>query len=163
MSTPVGDPGDERRQRWMRRAIDQARRAEAWGDVPIGAVVVRGEELLAEAGNRRAADGDPTAHAELLALRSAAARLGDWRLSECELYVTLEPCVMCAGAIVLSRVGAVLWGADDPKAGAVRSLYRLLEDPRLNHRPALTGGVLAGECGAMLRAFFQAQRRLGKK
>lgn len=148
---------------FMRLAIEQARLAEGWGDVPIGAVVVRAGEVVAATGNRRAADRDPVAHAELLAIRAAARRLGDWRLSECALYVTLEPCAMCAGAIVLARVGTVVYGAADPKAGAVASLYQLLADERLNHRPEVVAGVLADECSLLLTEFFRAQRRLGKK
>jgi tRNA(adenine34) deaminase len=159
----TGVSEEDRDERFMGLAIEQARLAEGWGDVPIGAVIVRSEEVLSAAGNRRAADADPTAHAELLAIRAAARSAGDWRLSDCEMYVTLEPCVMCAGAIVLSRLARVVYGAADPKAGAARSLYRLLEDPRLNHRPAVAAGVLAEECGRMLTAFFQARRRLGKK
>lgn len=147
----------------MQLAIEQALLAQGWGDVPIGAVVVRGDAVIAAAGNRRAVDHDPTAHAELLAVRLAARGQADWRLSDCELYVTLEPCVMCAGAIVLSRVATIIYGASDPKAGAVQSLYHLLDDPRLNHRPRVVDGVLAAQCGGLLTSFFQAQRRLGKK
>lgn len=147
----------------MHEAIEQARLAEGWSDVPIGAVIVRHGSVIAAAGNRRAVDSDPTAHAELLAIRAAAEAIGDWRLSDCELYVTLEPCLMCAGAIVLARLSTVVYGAADPKAGAVESLYRVLSDDRLNHRPEVVGGVLAGPCGAMLTEFFRAQRRLGKK
>ncbi len=150
-------------RRFMPLAIAEAEAAGARGDVPIGAVVVREGEVIAAAGNRRVADADPVAHAELLAIRAAAAAVGDWRLNDCRLYVTLEPCVMCAGAIVLARVGEVVYGAADPKAGAVESLYRVLDDPRLNHRPGVRGGVLADRCGALLREFFGAQRRLGKK
>ena len=147
----------------MREALAQAEVARQWGDVPIGAVIVRGEEVLAVAGNRRALDRDPVAHAELLAIRLAARNLGDWRLNECELYVTLEPCVMCAGAIVLARVGTVVYGAADPKAGAVDTLYHVLDDPRLNHRPTVRSGVLETECSSILSEFFREQRRLGKK
>jgi len=150
-------------QRFMRLAIAQAEAAGARGNVPIGAVVLREGEILAAAGNGRVADGDPVAHAELLAIRAAAAAVGDWRLNDCQLYVTLEPCVMCAGAIVLARVGEVIYGAADPKAGAVESLYHILDDARLNHRPRVRGGVEAERCGALLSEFFRAQRRLGKK
>ena len=150
-------------ERFMQLAIEQARAARRWGDVPIGAVIVIDDQVIAAAGNRRAADTDPTAHAELLAIRRAAEAIGDWRLIDCRLYVTLEPCIMCAGAIVLSRLPVVVYGAADPKAGAVESLYTLLADPRLNHRPDVRGGVLADECGDLLRVFFAAQRRLGKK
>ena len=115
------------------------------------------------AATRRAVDGDPTAHAEMLVIRAAAAEVGDWRLSDCELYVTLEPCTMCAGAIVLARLARVIYGAADPKAGAVESLYQVLSDGRFNHRPAVVGGVLAEECGALLTEFFRARRRMGEK
>jgi len=148
---------------FMREALVEARRAEAAGDVPIGAVIVRERRIIARAGNRRAADNDPVAHAELVALRAAAATLADWRLTGCTLYVTLEPCVMCAGAIVLARVDTVVYGAADPKAGAVETLYHLLDDPRLNHRPTVIAGVLADECGQMLTDFFRRQRAMGKK
>ncbi len=147
----------------MNLAIEQARAAEGWGDVPIGAVIVRDDTVIVSAGNRRAADCDPVAHAELLAIRAAAEAVGDWRLNDCRLYVTLEPCLMCAGAIVLARVGEVIYGATDPKAGAVASLYQVLSDRCLNHRPSIVGGVLAGPCGMLLTDFFRAQRRLGKK
>jgi len=148
---------------FMREALVEARRAEAAGDVPIGAVIVRARRIIARAGNRRAADNDPVAHAELVAIRAAAATLADWRLTGCTLYVTLEPCVMCAGAIVLARVDTVVYGAADPKAGAVETLYHLLDDPRLNHRPTVIAGVLADECGQMLTDFFRRQRAMGKK
>ncbi len=148
---------------WMRRALDEARRAETLGEVPVGAVIVRDGALLAAAHNRRIIDADPTAHAEMLAIRAAAAALGDWRLEGCTLVVTLEPCCMCAGAIVLARVERLVYGAADPKAGAVETLYRLCEDPRLNHRLQLAGGVLAEECGRLLAEFFRRQRALGKK
>ena len=148
---------------FMREALVEARRAEAAGDVPIGAVIVRERRIIARAGNRRAADNDPVAHAELVAIRAAAATLADWRLTGCTLYVTLEPCVMCAGAIVLARVDTVVYGAADPKAGAVETLYHLLDDPRLNHRPTVIAGVLADECGQMLTDFFRRQRAMGKK
>ncbi|NLF32008.1 MAG: nucleoside deaminase [Planctomycetes bacterium] len=147
----------------MREALAEARLAEAAGDVPIGAVIVREGRIIARAGNRRAADNDPVAHAELLAIRAAAVAVGEWRLTGCTLYVTLEPCVMCAGAIILARVDAVVYGAADPKAGAVRTLYHLLDDPRLNHRPDVLGGVLAAECGQALTDFFRRQRAMGKK
>ena len=147
----------------MAAALEQAARAEAAGDVPIGAVVVRGGEVLVSAHNRRIIDRDPTAHAEMLAIRSAAARLGDWRLVGCTMVVTLEPCCMCAGAIVLARMDRLVYGAADPKAGAVDSLYRLCTDERLNHRLEVVAGVRAGECGGMLARFFQAQRAMGKR
>ena len=143
----------------MDRALAEARAAEAHGDVPVGAVVERAGELVAAAHNRREVDGDPTAHAEVLALRAAAAALGSWRLDGCCLYVTLEPCTMCAGALVLARVDRIVFGAVDPKAGAVGSLYDVPSDPRLNHRPAVVGGVLAAASAELLRAFFRARRR----
>ena len=144
----------------MRLALDEARAATAGGDVPIGAVVVDAAgALVAKAHNEREAAGDPTAHAELLALRAAAAAVGDgWRLDGCTLVVTLEPCTMCAGAIVLSRVARVVYGAADPKAGAVGSLWDVVRDRRLNHRPEVVAGVLADESAGLLREFFTAHR-----
>lgn len=149
---------DADHERWMRLALEAARECERHGDVPIGAAVVRGDELLAVAGNERELRADPTAHAEILVLREAAAKLGGWRLPGCTLYVTLEPCAMCAGAIVLARVPTVVYGAPDPKAGAGGSVLNLLAEPALNHRPELIGGVLADESAALLRAFFAARR-----
>lgn len=143
----------------MRAAIEQAVAAEAHGDVPIGAIVVRDGAVIAARHNERELTGDPTAHAEVLALRDAAQVVGHWRLLDCTLYVTLEPCVMCAGALVNSRIGRVVFGATDPKAGAVESLYHVCADERLNHRPPVEGGVLADECGALLKSFFAARRR----
>lgn len=148
---------------WMARAVQQARQAAETGDVPVGAVVTRGGELVAAAHNRRFLDADPTSHAELLAIRTAAAALGDWRLTGCTLTVTLEPCCMCAGAIVLARLDRLVYGAADPKAGAVRTLYRLCDDPRLNHRVEIVPGVRAEECGRLLTDFFRTQRAMGKK
>jgi tRNA(adenine34) deaminase len=145
-------------ERFMRLALDQARACIAHGDVPVGAVVVRDGEVLAAAGNAREQLGDPTAHAETLALRAAASRAGSLRLDECTLVVTLEPCAMCAGAAVLARVDRLVFGADDPKAGFAGSLGDLVRDPRLNHRVELTAGVLADECGSVLRDFFRARR-----
>ncbi|HVY77891.1 MAG TPA: tRNA adenosine(34) deaminase TadA [Solirubrobacterales bacterium] len=145
-------------ERMMRLAIERAREAERHDDVPIGAVVARGEEVLAAAGNERELRADPTAHAEILAIRAAAAALGGWRLPGTTLYVTLEPCAMCAGAIVLARVPAVVYGAPDPKAGAAGSVLDVLAEPALNHRPAVLGGVLEPECAALLREFFAARR-----
>ena len=142
----------------MALAIEQAREAERHGDVPIGAVIARDGEPLAAAGNERELRADPTAHAEILAIRAAAEALGGWRLPGTTLYVTLEPCAMCAGAIVLARIPAVVFGAPDPKAGAAGSLYDVPADTRLNHRPPVTRGVRAVECGDLLRAFF-AERR----
>jgi tRNA(adenine34) deaminase len=142
----------------MLLALEQARRADQHGDVPVGAVVLGPDRsLLAAAGNERELTGDPTAHAEVLALRRAAAALGAWRLSGCTLVVTLEPCTMCAGALVLARVDRLVFGAYDPKAGAVASLFDVVRDPRLNHRLDVRGGILAEECGQVLRAFFDAR------
>ena len=143
----------------MRAALDEARSAAASGDVPVGAVVMQGDAVIARAANRTVRDQDPTAHAELLAIRAASAALGSWRLEGCTLYVTLEPCAMCAGAIVLGRVPRVVIGAWDPKAGMAGSVDDLLRHRRLNHRPEVAGGVLEDECGALLRDFFAARRR----
>jgi tRNA(adenine34) deaminase len=142
----------------MRQAIELAERAAEHGDVPIGAVVVRGDEVIGAAGNERELHGDPTAHAELLALRDAAGRLGGWRIEDASIYVTLEPCSMCAGAIVLARIARVVYGARDPKAGAAGSVLDVLGEPALNHSPEVTGGVLAEECAALLSSFFAARR-----
>lgn len=145
----------------MRLAIAEAVAALDHHDVPIGAVVVRDGAVVAARHNERERTGDPTAHAEVLALRDAAEVVGHWRLTDCTLYVTLEPCVMCAGALVNSRIGRVVYGATDPKAGAVQSLYEVCGDERLNHRPPVTSGVLAAECGRLLKDFFAARRRNG--
>jgi tRNA(adenine34) deaminase len=142
----------------MEMAIELAREAEGHGDVPIGAVIVREEEVLAAAGNERELRGDPTAHAEILAIRAAAERLGGWRLPETTLYVTLEPCAMCAGAIVLARIPEVVFGAPDPKAGAAGSVLDVLSDPHLNHRPRVRGSVMEAECAALLQDFFASRR-----
>jgi tRNA(adenine34) deaminase len=143
----------------MRLALVEAGRAEPSGDVPVGAVVLDPDGGVIGSGhNRREADADPTAHAEVLALRAAARALGRWRLSGCTLVVTLEPCTMCAGAAVLARVDRIVFGAFDPKAGAVGSLWDVVRDPRLNHRPEVVAGVLADECGDVLRAFFTGHR-----
>ena len=144
-------------ERWMRAALEAAH--EAGVDVPVGAVVVRDGTAVATAANGTARRQDPTAHAEVLAVRAAAAALGRWRLDGCTLYVTLEPCAMCAGALVLARVDRVVFGAWDDKAGMAGSVGDLLRHPRLNHRPAVRGGVLDDECGAVLRAFFARHRR----
>ncbi len=139
----------------MGLALDQARRAAALGDVPIGAVVLDPTGVVvAAAGNEREQHGDPTAHAEVLALRQAARRLGGWRLVDHTLVVTLEPCTMCAGALVLARISRLVFGAYDPKAGAVASLWDVVRDPRLNHRVDVRGGILEAECGAVLKDFF---------
>jgi tRNA(adenine34) deaminase len=146
----------------MRLALTEAKDAPATGDVPIGAVVVGADgAVLGRGRNAREALGDPTAHAEMLALRSAADSRPGWRLSGCTLVVTLEPCTMCAGAAVLARVDAVVYGAADPKAGAAGSLLDVVRDRRLNHRPEVVSGVLAEECGALLRNFFEGQRASG--
>ena len=142
----------------MRLALDAARECAFSQDVPVGAVVARDGEAIAAAGNARERLRDPTAHAEVLALREAAVRTGSWRLDGCTLVVTLEPCAMCAGAAVLARVDRVVFGAADPKAGFAGSLGNLLDDPRLNHRPEVIGGVLAEECGELLRSFFRQRR-----
>jgi len=143
---------------FMRLALREAERALEHDDVPIGAVLVHEGEVVAAARNERELRGDPTAHAEVLALREASARLGTWRLLDTILYVTLEPCAMCAGAIVLGRVPRVIYAADDPKAGAAGSVLDVLSEPRLNHRPVVDGGLLAGEAAEMLRAFFASRR-----
>ena len=142
----------------MREALAEARRGMAAGEVPVGAVVVIGGAIVARAHNAPVALVDPTAHAEVLALRAAAAGAGNYRLTEATLYATLEPCAMCCGAALQARVARVVYGAPDPKAGAVESLYRLLDDQRLNHRVAATGGVLARECGGLLSEFFVTRR-----
>ena len=142
----------------MRLALEEARAAAAGGDVPVGAVVARGDEVLARAGNAREREQDPTAHAEILALRQAARAVGSWHLEGCTLYVTLEPCAMCAGALVLARIDRLVLGAPDPKAGFAGSLGDIVRDGRLNHEVEVTVGVLAEECGEVLRAFF-AERR----
>lgn len=145
--------------RFMREALRAARRAPAHRDVPIGAVVVKDGLVVARARNRREADHDPTAHAEVLVLRRAARRLGTWRLDGCTLYVTLEPCAMCAGAIVLSRLPRLVYGAADPKAGFAGSLGDLCRDARLNHRVEVETGLLEEECGTILKEFFRERRR----
>jgi tRNA(adenine34) deaminase len=143
----------------MRLALDEAALALPTGDVPVGAVVVDGGGAVIGRGhNVREADGDPTGHAEVRALQQAARAVGGWRLDGATLVVTLEPCTMCAGALVLARVGRLVYGAQDPKAGAVGSLWDVVRDRRLNHRPEVVAGVLAGECGEALRAFFRGHR-----
>ncbi len=142
----------------MRLALREAQRALEHGDVPVGAVVVREGELIGAGHNERELRGDPTAHAETLALREASASLGSWRVLDAVLYVTLEPCAMCAGAIVLARVPRVVFGTHDPKAGAAGSVVNLLDVPRFNHRPQVAGGLLAQESSDMLRAFFADRR-----
>jgi tRNA(adenine34) deaminase len=146
------------RERLMGLAIERARDAEAHGDVPIGAVLARDGEPLAAAGNERELRRDPTAHAELLAIRAGAEALGGWRLPGTTLYVTLEPCAMCAGAVVLARIPEVVYGAPDPKAGAAGSVLDVLAEPALNHRPRVIGGVREAECAALLQGFFASRR-----
>ncbi len=153
-AAPVG----ERELAFMRRALQAAEEAAGRGEVPVGAVVAVGDRIIAVAHNERETGADPTAHAEILALRRAAAALGSWRLCDAELYVTMEPCPMCAGALVNARLKRLYFGCDDPKAGAVRTLYSLVDDPRLNHRVEVVPGVLAAEGGALLRAFFSRLR-----
>ncbi len=148
---------------WMLRALQQARLAFEAGEVPVGAVVVHGDSIIAEAYNQREMLRDPTAHAEMIAITQAAEALDSWRLLECTLYVTLEPCPMCAGAIVQARLPTVVYGTPDPKAGACASLYQITEDPRLNHRATVIHGVLQHECKGILQEFFALQRSMGKK
>jgi tRNA(adenine34) deaminase len=147
-----------RDEHFMRLALREAERAADHHDVPIGAVVVRHGEVLGAAGNERELRGDPTAHAEVLAIRQASQTIGGWRIPDSVLYVTLEPCPMCAGAIVLARVPRIVYGAPDPKAGAAGSVIDILGEPRLNHRPQVDGGLLADEAAALLDAFFSARR-----
>ncbi len=147
----------------MRQALAQAELARSADEVPVGAVIVSSGRVVAAAHNQREALADPTAHAEMIAITQAAGALGSWRLEGCTLYVTLEPCPMCAGAIVLARIPLVVYGARDPKAGAVDSLYQLLGDVRLNHRCQVVSGVLGDDCGRVLSEFFRAQRQRGKK
>lgn len=142
----------------MRLALREATRALEHDDVPIGALIVRDGEVIAAAHNERELRADPTAHAEILALRQAAAALASWRVLEAVMYVTLEPCAMCAGAIVLARVPRIVYGARDPKAGAAGSVLNVLDTPQLNHRPQVAGGLLDDECGELLRSFFAGRR-----
>ena len=150
-------------ERWMYSALEQARRAFEMGEVPIGAVVVHQDEIVGEGCNQRETLSDPTAHAEMIAITQAAQALGDWRLSGCTIFVTLEPCPMCAGAIVQARMPRVIYGTTDPKAGACDTLYRITDDPRLNHRCTVLGGVLQEESRNLLQQFFAQQRARGKK
>lgn len=150
-------------EQMMRLAIREAEAALAAGDVPVGAVIAHEDRVIGRGHNQRERLQDPTAHAEMIALTAAASAFGSWRLTGCTLYVTLEPCVMCAGAIVLARIDRLVFGADDPKAGACGSLYNVVEDRRLNHQVQMTTGLLAEPCAALLRDFFAAQRALGKK
>lgn len=145
-------------EHWMRQALALAQQASAQGEVPVGAVLIKDGAVIGQGHNRPIADHDPSAHAEMLALREAGQALGNYRLPGSTLYVTLEPCVMCAGAIIHARVERLVYGAPDPKAGAVTSVYDVIRQPRLNHRVSWTGGVLEAECGAVLKAFFRARR-----
>jgi tRNA(adenine34) deaminase len=154
--TDLPGPGDD--QAFMAAALDEARAATSHADVPIGAVLVRGGEVLVRARNQREQTGDPTGHAEILALREAGERLGTWRLSDCALYVTLEPCLMCAGAIVLARLPLVVFAAPDPKAGAVVSVAHVFEERGVNHHPKWRMGVLRTESETLLRSFFASHR-----
>jgi tRNA(adenine34) deaminase len=146
--------------RYMREAIAEAEAAAAIGEVPVGAVVVVDGKIVGRGGNRRESAGDPTAHAEMIAIREAAVAVGGWRLVGATLFVTQEPCPMCAGAIVNARVERVVFGCDNPKAGAVKTLYRMLEDPRLNHRVEVEQSEMAAECGALLTNFFSKLRQI---
>ena len=146
-------------EHWMAFALHEAALAAEMGDIPVGAVIVRGREEIGRAHNRRETDQDPLAHAELLAMRIAARLIGSWRLSDCTMYVTLEPCAMCAGALVNSRVERLVFGAEDPKGGYCGSLGNLVQDPRLNHRVEVCSGVLAEESRELLRRFFAALRQ----
>jgi tRNA(adenine34) deaminase len=150
-------------EHFMRMALAEAEAAQAENEVPIGAVIVRGQRVIAASHNQREQLHDPTAHAEMIAITQAAEMLGDWRLEGCTLYVTLEPCPMCAGAIVQARLPLVVYGAADPKAGAAATLYQILSDRRLNHQAQIVPGVLAEQCGRLLTAFFESQRKQGKK
>lgn len=145
-------------ERWMREALAEARRAHGRGEVPVGAVVVLGDAVVGRGGNQPIRGADPTAHAEIVALRDAARATGNYRLTGAALYATVEPCLMCAGALVHARIGRLVFGAAEPRAGAVRSVMRVLDHPALNHRVEVAGGVLEPECTALMRAFFAARR-----
>ncbi len=150
-------------EHWMRQALKLAQQAAEQDEVPVGAIIVHKNKIIASAFNQREQLADPTAHAEMIAITQAASHLNSWRLLECSMFVTLEPCPMCAGAILQSRIPRIVYGALDPKAGAVVSLFELLNDPRLNHRCETLSGVLADECGKILTEFFDRKRKLGKK
>ena len=158
MFSPDHFSGQPAHEKWMRVALSEARQAVEEDEVPVGVVVVAAGRIVGSAHNQREQLADPTAHAEMIALTQAASSLGSWRLLDCVLYVTLEPCLMCAGAIVQARVPVVVWGAGDPKAGAVESLYHLFEDPRLNHQVEHVGHVLEQESSELLSTFFQQKR-----
>ncbi|WP_338442261.1 nucleoside deaminase [Synechococcus elongatus IITB4] len=157
-SSAITSPDYEHHHRWMTIAYEQAVTAGQAGEIPIGAVIIRGGELLATGQNRRERDRDPCGHAEIIAIRAAAAQLGDWRLNDCQLYVTLEPCPMCAGAIMQARLGQLIYAADDPKAGAIRSLLNLPDSPASHHHLSVLSGILAEPCGQLLRDWFQQRR-----
>ena len=144
---------------WMEEALREAQRAAASGEVPVGAVVVCGEKIVGRGGNRNLVDNDPTAHAEIVALRQAAREVGNHRLTDCVMFSTIEPCAMCAGALVHARLRRLVYGADDPKAGAVRSVLQVLNHPRLNHQMEVTSGVLAARCADVLQTFFAEKRK----
>ena len=148
----------ERDAEFMRLALEGARAAEQAGEVPIGAVIIAGDEVIARGWNRTITDCDPTAHAEIVALREAARALGNYRLGDVTMYVTVEPCAMCAGAMVQARIARLVYGVDDPKGGAVRTCFEVLDNPKLNHRVEVTAGVRADECAALLQAFFSTRR-----
>ena len=150
-------------EHYMRLALQEAEAARSENEVPVGAVIVQGDRVVASAHNQREQLHDPTAHAEMIAITQAASAKNDWRLSDCVMYVTLEPCAMCAGAIVLARMPIVVYGASDPKGGAVQTLFRLLDDSRLNHRAEIVAGVLEDQCASVLTQFFRDQRAQGKK
>jgi Cytosine/adenosine deaminases len=162
LQTPNFDD-ETRHQRYMQMALVEAVAAFEQSEVPVGAVIVHRNTVIAAAHNQREQLQDPTAHAEMIAITQAAESLGSWRLEDCTLYVTLEPCPMCAGAIVQARIPFVVFGATDPKTGAVTSLFELLNDPRLNHRCEVKGNILADSCSELLREFFRQQRQMGKK
>jgi tRNA(adenine34) deaminase len=151
-------PADDHDARFMRAALEEARAAAERGEVPVGAVVVISDEIVARAGNRTIADCDPTAHAEVIALREASKRIGNYRLAGAALYVTIEPCAMCAGAMIQARIARLIYGAPDAKGGAVHSCFEVLDHPQLNHRVEVTAGVLADEAAAVLKDFFAARR-----
>ncbi len=157
----IEDPFDD--ERWMALALEEARAARAIGEVPVGAVIVRTGEVLGAGHNLSQTGNDPSAHAEMVAIRRAAEKIGHWRLLDTTLYVTLEPCAMCAGAIVLARIPRLVYGATDPKAGMCGSLGNLVQDSRLNHRVTMTTGILADESAALLRGFFRDRRTLAKQ
>ena len=148
----------DRDAEFMQQALAEARAAAAAGEVPIGAVVTHAGKVIARSGNRTIRDGDPTAHAEILVLREAARELGNYRLADTALYVTIEPCSMCAGALIQARVSRLVYGADDPKGGAVRTCFQILSDARLNHQVEIRAGVLAGECAELMQSFFSQRR-----